>query len=338
MPDAPGAGVVLLVRGGWCGMNETPDVDALCQEAKLCLQQSRLDKATTLFAQVLAVDEEHAEAREGMASACFHAKDYPAAIEHFERLAELRPLDARPLINLGAVYNRQKEYDKAVAVLRKGVGKDSRSYEAFYNLGSAYRNLEQRSMATTAYCEALRLNPDMSAGHVNLANVYVEMSNYRKAIEHYNLALKLEPGLQRAEAGLKRAEEAIEASKAQISPFGRLVETGENIRGTVATGAGRVLSSVERAKDRSTIGDLAAEIHESAQEVTSQLRKEMTEAILELGRSIAEGADRASNIVENQDHFQSSLGRSQVLRKRFRDALAALGDHESAMTSGDDAG
>ena len=315
-------------------MNETPDVDALCQEAKSCLRQSRLDEAKALFARVLDVDEEHAESHEGMAAACFHEKDYPAAIEHFERLAILRPLDARPLINLGAVYNRQKEFDKAVAVLRKGVGKDSRSSEAFYNLGIAYRNLEQRSMATTAYCEALRLNPDMSEAHVNLANVYVEMGSHRKAIEHYNLALKLKPGMQRAEAGLERAEEAIEVTKADISPFGRLVDSGDNNRGTVAAGAGRVLSSVERAKDRSRIGDLADEIHESAQEVTSQLRDEMTEAILELGRSIAEGADRASNIVENQDQFQSSLGRSQVLRKRFRDALAELSDHESAMTSG----
>jgi len=319
-------------------MNLTPDVDALCQEAKSCLQQSRLDEAAKLYAEVLAVDEEHAGAREGMAAVCFHAKDYPGAIEHFERLAELRPLDARPLINLGAVYNRQKEFDKAVAALRKGIGKDSRSSEAFYNVGIAYRNLEQRSMATTAYCEALRLNPDMSEAHVNLANVYVEMSNYRKAIEHYNNALKLKPGMKRAEVGLQRAKNAVEATKAEISPFGRLVDSDETTRGTIATGAGRVLSSVERAKDRSTIGDLATEIHESAQEVTLQLRDEMTQAILELGRSIAEGADRASNIVENQDYFQSSLGRSQVLRKRFRDALATLSDHESAMTSGDEAG
>ena len=109
-------------------MNETPDVDALCQEAKSCLRQSRLDEAKALFARVLDVDEEHAESHEGMAAVCFHEKDYPAAIEHFERLAILRPLDARPLINLGAVYNRQKEFDKAVAVLRKG-SRQGRSFQ-----------------------------------------------------------------------------------------------------------------------------------------------------------------------------------------------------------------
>ncbi len=322
----------LIWHRGTVAMDETRDVDALCQQARVCLRESRLDEATRLFGEALAIDDEHAEACEGLAAACFHAKDYPGAIEHFERLADLRPLDARPLINLGAVYNRQKEFDKAVAALRKGVGKDSRSSEAFYNLGIAYRNLEQHSMATTAYSEALRLNPDMSEAHVNLANVYVEMSNYRKAIEHYGEALKLKPGMQRAESGLKRAEEAVEASKAEISPFGRLVESQDGDRGSVTTGAGRVLSSVEREKDRATIREMAIEIHESAEEVTVQLRGELTDAILELGRSIAEGADRASNIVENQDHFESSLGRSQVLRKRFRDALQALGDHEESMT------
>jgi tetratricopeptide (TPR) repeat protein len=329
----------LIWHRGTVAMGETRDIDALCEQARVCLRESRLDEATRLFGEVLAIDDEHAEAREGLAAACFHAKDYPGAIEHFERLADLRPLDARPLINIGAVYNRQKEFNKAVAVLRKGVGKDARSSEAFYNLGIAYRNLGQHSMATTAYSEALRLKPDMSEAHVNLANVYVEMSNNRKALEHYHEALKLKPGMKRAESGLQRAEEAIEVAKAEISPFGRLVESHDGDRGSVTTGAGRVLSSVEREKDRATIREMAIEIHESAEEVTVQLRGELTDAILELGRSIAEGADRASNIVENQDHFESSLGRSQVLRKRFRDALQALGDHEESMIvkgTGDD--
>ena len=317
-------------------MSETLDADALCQEAKQCLRRGRLDEAARLFGEVLAVDEEHAEAREGIAVACFHAKDYPGAIEHFERLSVLRPLDARPMINLGAVYNCQKEYDKAVAALRKGVQKDSRSSEAFYNLGIAYRNLDQHSMATTAYREALRLNPDMPEAHVNLANVYVEMRNHRKAIQHYDDALKLKPGMKRAESGLRRAEEAIESAKTEISPFGRLVDTEDYNRGTVATGGGRVLSSVAREKDRATIRDLADEIQESGQEVTVQLRDEMAEAILDLGRSVAAGADRASNIVENQDRFESSVGRSKVLRKRFREALQALSDHEGTMTGDDE--
>jgi tetratricopeptide (TPR) repeat protein len=313
-------------------MGETRDVDALCQQARMCLRKRRLDEATRLFGEALAIDDKHAEAFEGLAAACFHAKDYPGAIKHFERLADLRPLDARPLINIGAVYNRQKEFDKAVAVLRRGVGKDSRSREAFYNLGIAYKNLGQHSMAATAYSEALRLKSDMPEAHLNLANVYVEMSNHRKAIEHYREALKLKPGMQRAESGLQRAETAIESAKVAISRFGRLVESDDGNRGTVTTGAGRVLSSVEREKDRATIQKMAIEIHESAEEVTVQLRGEMTDVILELGRSIAEGADRASNIVENQDCFQSSLGRSKVLRKRFRDALQALVDHEESMT------
>lgn len=312
-------------------MGEPPDVDSLCQEARERLRQGRLDEARRLFGEVLAVDKEHAEACEGFAAVCFHEKDYPGAIEHFELLSTLRPMDGRPLINLGAVYNRQKEYDKAVAVLRKGVQKDSQSSEAFYNLGIAYRNLDQFSMATTAYSEALRLSPDMAEAHVNLANVYVEMKNYRKAIHHFQDALQLKPGMKRAEVGVQRAEEAIEASKTEVSPFGRLVGTDDSNRGTVATGGGRVLSSVERHKDRTTIRDLADEIQESAQEVTVQLRDEVTIVILELGRSIAEGADRASNIVENQDEFETTIGRSRELRKRLRDAVQSLSDHEDEM-------
>lgn len=312
-------------------MDETLDVDRLYKEGKQCLRENRLEDAIRLFGEILAIDEEHADANEGMAAACFHAKDYPKAVEYFRRLADLRPLDARPLINLGAVYNRQKEFDKAVETLRKSVQKDSRSSEAFYNLGIAYRNLDQLSMATTAYCEALRLNPDMPEAHVNLANVYVEMSNHRKAIHHYQDALKLKPGMQRAEAGLQRAEEVIRVNKEGINPFGRLVDSGDYTRGAVATGAGRVLSSVERVKDRSTVRDLAAEIHESAEEVTAQMRDEAIGMILELGRSIAAGADLASNVVQNQEQFESAIGRTRLLRKRLHVGVQALIEHEESM-------
>ena len=314
-------------------MSEAPDVDALCAKAKECVRGRNLDQAISLFQQVLEVQETNAEALEGIAAAYFHAGNDPGALEYFKRLAELNPLEARPLINLGAVYNRLKDFEQAVDVLRKAVQKDSRSSEAFYNLGLSYRNLDQLGMATTAYGEALRLNPDMPEAHVNLGNVCVEMGNYRKAINHYNDALKLKPGMSRAEAGLLRAKEASEVSKAEISPFGRLVDVNQADGRSVATGGGRVLSSVERAKDRRTVRELAAEIHESAHEMTTQLRDELIEAILEMGRSIAEGADRASNIVENQEHFELSVGRSRVLRKRLRDALKALHDHETKMKS-----
>ena len=87
----------------------------------------------------------------------------------------------------------------------------------------------------------------MPEAHVNLGNVCVAMGNFRKAIDHFNDALKIKPGMPRAEAGLLRAEEASDVSNAEISPFGRLVGGDQFDGRSVATGGGRVLSSVERA-------------------------------------------------------------------------------------------
>ncbi|MDP7277498.1 MAG: tetratricopeptide repeat protein [Planctomycetaceae bacterium] len=312
-------------------MEETSEIDELCQEARRCLKQGELDRAMALFQQALEVDSGHVLALEGLAAACFYAESYDEAIEHFGRLAELTPRDAKPQINLGAVHSRLKQYPQAVESLRKAVQKDSQSSEAFYNLGIAYRNLEEMGMATTAYREALRLNPEMSEAHVNLGNLYVEMSNFRSAITHYNEALKLKPGLQRAEAGLRKAEEATKASQTQFSPFGRLVDATKENPADVASGGGRVLSSVERGKDRRAILELASEIHDSSNDVKEQLKSEMVAVLLDLGRSISEGADRASNIVETQDEFESTVERSMALRRRLRKAMQALEDHEQQM-------
>ncbi|MFP6770266.1 MAG: tetratricopeptide repeat protein, partial [Planctomycetaceae bacterium] len=77
-------------------MEETPEIDAICQEARQCLKQKELDQAVALFRQALEIDSGHVLALEGLAAACFYAESYDEAIEHFGRLAELKPRDAKP--------------------------------------------------------------------------------------------------------------------------------------------------------------------------------------------------------------------------------------------------
>ena len=313
-------------------MEETPEVEIQCEQARQCLRQRQFERATELFRQAVEIDPGHASACEGLATACFHGQDYAGAIEQFQRLATLRPHDEKPFINLGAVYNRMKQYDEAVTALRKAVQKSSQSSEAFYNLGIAYRNLDQLSMAVTAYREAIRLDPDSPEAHVNLANVYIEMRNFGQAASHFREALQLKPGMERAEAGLERTAEASEASKLEVSPFGRLVDTEQYARQSVATGAGRPLSSVERVEDRKKITELIELIADSGAEVHAQLRDELTPALMELSRSLAEGADRASNIIEHQDEFDAAVRRAMVLRRGVRGGIDGLRKHEEEMT------
>lgn len=313
-------------------MEEASEVEAQCERARQCLRQRQFDQAIELFREAVELDPSHAPACEGLAAACFHAEDYDGAIEQFNRLVKLRPRDAKPYVNLGAVYNRTERYDEAVAALQKAVQQSSQSSEAFYNLGIAYRNLDQLGMAVTAYREAIRLNPDSAEAHVNLANVYIEMSNFGQASSHFREALTLKPGLERAEAGLQRTEEASEASKLEISPFGRLVDTDQYARQSVATGAGRSLSSVERVKDCKEITDFTKQVADFGAEVHAQLRDELTPTLMELSRSLAEGADRASNIINHQDEFVAAVGRAMVLRRKLRESIDGLRQHEKSMT------
>ena len=313
-------------------MTDAADVDQLCQQARERLKQREFDEAAGLFRRAIEIDDSSAAAHEGLAATCFHVGDLEGAIEHFTQLTVIDPLGGKSWINLGAVHNRQGDYEKAVECLRKGLQRELKSSEAYYNLGIAYRNQDQMGMVVTAYREAIRLRPEMSAAHVNLANVLLDMANYGQAQIHYHEALRLKPGLARAEAGLRRAEQVVADSQKEISPFGRLVEEGAYLQREVVTGAGRSLSSVERARDRESVLKLSCEISESAGEVLEQLRLDLLGSLMALNRAIAEGADMASHVVDHQETFRLALSRSQQARKRLRDALETLKLHEQEMS------
>ena len=84
-------------------------------------------------------------------------------------------------------------FNDSVKALRRGIQKDRKCADGFYNLGLAYRGLNQLSMAVSAYREAIRLEPEMAEAHLNLANVFVEMGNHQQAILHYKKAIEKVP-------------------------------------------------------------------------------------------------------------------------------------------------
>src|SRR5262245_57302891 len=154
-------------------MSQSAKVDDLLKSARRSMKDGDVEAALGQFREVLALDELRVDAHEGLATACFMKKEYPDAVKHFLRMTQLAPMQGKPWINLGAVYKRMHEHQKAVDVLRKGVQKERKSSDGYYNLGIAYKGLNQLAMAVSAYREALRINPQMAEAHANLGNVFV---------------------------------------------------------------------------------------------------------------------------------------------------------------------
>lgn len=307
-------------------MATTLDVEALIQQGRKCLRRGELPRAADLFGQAVTQDSGSIAAHEGLATAAFLMQNYDRAIELFRRVLQLDPRRAQPLVNLGAVYNRQKHYQQAIKALRQALSKDRRCAEAYYNLGIAHRGLNQLSMAVSAYREAIRLAPEMAEAYQNLANVYLEMGNVQQAILNYRRALELRPDFERAKHGLERAQLAAAEAKQAVSPFGRLVrieETAPKVEDIPL----RILTPQDRFEDRLAVHGRAKALERAASVVLNQLRDELEPALLELAHAFMQ-SDGRYDFNDEFMAFQRAFGTFRQVVRLLDAASESLREHE----------
>jgi tetratricopeptide (TPR) repeat protein len=92
-----------------------------------------------------------------------------------------------------ATYQRNFVWKNEFSLWSDVVKKSPGKYRAYNNLGRAYRENRQYSLALSRYQQALRLHPGSSKIYVNMGNVYEETGQVADAVAMYEKALALDP-------------------------------------------------------------------------------------------------------------------------------------------------
>ena len=308
------------------------DVDAICKLARNCLQLQQIKQAKELFDSAVAANVDSVDAHEGLASISFLNSDYASAITHYHKLTLLKPAESKYLTNLGAVYNRSGQYEKAIEVLRKAIARDKRSAEAYYNMGIAERKLKRWQLAISAYREAARLNPKMAEAYQNLANVYIDTANLPMAIINFKKALEIRPDFEKARLGLEKAQAASASAKEAVNPFGRLVNSVSQNAGATPQMM-RELTDAERYEDRHRVKQMSDEIERLSRGCLEFLRTKLEPSLIELQRTMAEGDKSATSLVDVADEYQAVSNQWFELRKSVKRKLLELRAHEELINS-----
>ncbi len=297
------------------------------------LRQKEYNKALELLEQVQTADPvQRQELLEMQAMCCFRLGLLERAAVCYHQLNEDHPQLAKPLVNLGAVYNRLRQYDQAIHWLRKAIHRDKANADAYYNLGFAQKHSGQSDLAISAYKEALKLNPKLEQAHLNLANLYLDRHNITMAIQHYRTALTLNPELQVAQRGLQRAYELDNKSQLQLNPFGRLVDVTQLAHQKSAT-AIRTLSEAERRKDREEVLQLSKNIRNAARHMAEDLRERLQPSLLALTRSLVGGEHRPDLIFQNHERYQQELARFHEKTRLLKRSILELRGHEEFLNT-----
>jgi Flp pilus assembly protein TadD len=121
------------------------------------------------------------------------------AIDAFMRVAQLKPRDAMPFQQIGAMYLALNDLDRAAANFERS-NKVQPNAGSYANLGTIAYVRGRYDAAVRAYQEAIKLEPANAVHYGNLGDALRKsgraqdaQSAYRNAIEQADLALKVNP-------------------------------------------------------------------------------------------------------------------------------------------------
>lgn len=305
-------------------------LDELCQQAQSLMESGKHDAAAPLFQQVVNQDSDHVAAHEGLALACSMASNWDAAEKHFAKLIQLQPMQARHYINLGTLYNRKGDFQKAVDTLRRALQRDRKNANTYFNLGLAYRKLKQTAMSVSAYKEAIKLSPEFAEAYLNLANVLVEMGSLQQAVQMFKQAIELRPTLEKAKRGLEKTQAAIAQAKKAESPFGRLVDAETRAKNVPTME--RELSDDERDADRKQIRILMESLESLAKDALEHLENVLERKLHELHVTITSN-DVGTTLTKNAKEFRDAVEIWNNLRAQIRRKMLELRAHEELLTA-----
>jgi tetratricopeptide (TPR) repeat protein len=133
-------------------------------------------------------------------------EDVKKAILHLEAAVKVKPNDPYYLQQLGLAYRMANNNPQAEKHLTRSAALKKDPITEF-NLGVLYRRMQQQEKAVSHYEEALRLDEKMTAAYWDLANLYSQMKQYNEAIEAFNKYLELAKDSKDAPIAKKRIQE-----------------------------------------------------------------------------------------------------------------------------------
>ncbi len=134
-----------------------------------------------------------------LARAHLLANDREKAVEHLAKATKLTPTpNPEWLLTLGQTYRAlgKKEeaaesFSNAIAVLQQNCEKDPKNWLPWYQVGLAYERAENDPLASEAYAECVRLQPENGDLRYKLATVYSGLHQHQKAQKQLEAAVHL---------------------------------------------------------------------------------------------------------------------------------------------------
>ncbi|HWU56951.1 MAG TPA: tetratricopeptide repeat protein [Rhizomicrobium sp.] len=172
---------------------EVLDLKAMAEQAVAFHRQGELDRAESLYRQILDADPRLFGPRFYMGLMRLQQGRPAEACDYFGEALQISPNELSALMNYGMALRAAGRAQEALDAFDRALAIQPNMPEGLYNRGVALADLRQFELAVDSYDRALVLQPEMMAAIVNRAVALAAMQRHDDAIAGYDRALAMQP-------------------------------------------------------------------------------------------------------------------------------------------------
>jgi len=146
--------------------------------------------AQVYFRKAIRLNPKYAEAYANLGALYAKFKEYDKAIKLYQECIKIKPNYAGAYTNLGNALNKTKRHEEAIYFHKTAIALDAKSANHFSNCASAYKNLGRFDKAKNLYEKAISLEPSHVNAHFDLATVLLQTGAYTRGWQEYEWRFK----------------------------------------------------------------------------------------------------------------------------------------------------
>lgn len=174
--------------------NDPDFLRGLLNQAVQAYQQGLLEKARTIYQQIISIEPNHPDALLALANIAVDLHEDKDAQMYLERGVATHPELAEFHGHLANILMRQNKIEQAQQLYKQALQIKPDYAEAHHNLGILYYKTQRRDEALRCFATAVQINPEYVDAHYSLGLLFLAQQQYDHAFTEFNNVIRLYPG------------------------------------------------------------------------------------------------------------------------------------------------
>jgi tetratricopeptide (TPR) repeat protein len=168
------------------------DIEYLSVKAELFLFLDRNQEALDLYLHILPLSDDKAHTYYQLSEAAQGIGNHELAITYLLKTLRLNPNNEDAMFELYHSYDVLNKLDECIIQLNKFIDENPYSKHTWYNLGILYDRKEDYEKAIDCYEFAVAIDEDYSSAFFNMGSACMVLKDFEKAVIQFKYALEIE--------------------------------------------------------------------------------------------------------------------------------------------------